>query len=85
MNRAEILEKIIASHGKCEGATPSDCRVCPLSKLKSQTNGSPIGCIEALGIESLSEAEQDKKYLDAAIKALADIRIDEILKELDAE
>lgn len=79
----QILEKIISAGGSCDGHTPSDCRICPLGKARKQDNGSPMGCIEYLSIEGLSEAQANAKYLTAASKALADLEMDRILGEDD--
>lgn len=83
MKLIKILEKIISAQGNCDERTPDDCSICPLGKSKKHPNGSSVGCIESLGIENLSLEQADQKYLDAAMSALADLRVDEILGEED--
>jgi hypothetical protein len=79
----ELLEKIINSSGSCNDRTPQDCRACPIGNSKKRTDGSLIGCIESLGIEGLSEDEANKKYFEAAVTVLADIKLEQILGDDD--
>lgn len=76
----EILEKIIANKGSCDKATSEECKICPLGN-SNNLNGGTLGCIDNLKIRGLSLEEADKKYLDAAMSALADLKIEEILEE----
>lgn len=70
-------------NGSCCWATPSVCQQCPMSSLKQKENGSDMSCIEALGIEDLSEEEADKKYKEVAERLLLDEAIDSILETPD--
>lgn len=83
MNSIEILEKIISALGDCSDAALEQCRKCPLSRLKVQDNGSSMNCIEAVGATNLPSEQANEKYLDAAIRKLAEIRLEEILEETD--
>lgn len=79
----EILEKIISQGGSCNSATPDECKVCPLGTARFHANGTPMGCIDNLKIKGLSIEEADRRYLEAAASALADLKIEEILREDD--
>ncbi len=75
-----LLEVIIANSGNCHFAKPKDCEICPLARTKS---GERTGCIENVGIVGLSTQEANEKYLQAAINTLADIHVEDILKDDD--
>lgn len=77
----DILEKIIKAGGSCDERKVSDCRECLLGRVKVHQNGSPMGCIEMLGIEGLETKEANSKYLEAATMMLADILLHEILED----
>ena len=79
----EILEKIIADHGNCDGVSPADCGVCPIGKMKIHEDGSPVSCVESVDIKGLSLHEANQKYLKAATSILGDITMDNILGEDD--
>lgn len=80
---SEILKKIIEEEGNCCWSKPSICARCPLSKLKKKPNGDWMNCIEAIGIEELSEEQADAKYKEVATRILLDEAIDEILGDTD--
>jgi hypothetical protein len=81
MGEVEILQRIIEEEGSCCWASPSVCLSCPLSSLKVKQDGSAMNCIEAIGVEGLSAAEADKKYKEAAVRALLDAEVDSVLKD----
>lgn len=84
MEKMDILNKIVESEGSCTNwANPSICRQCPLSKLKKKPNGTYYSCIEALGVQEMTEEEADARYKDVAAKILLDKTIDKILGESD--
>ena len=84
MDSMDILKKIVESEGSCTiWATPSICKKCPLSKFKKKADGSNLSCIEALGVQDLSEEEADAKYKEVASRILIDKAIDDLLKEPD--
>lgn len=77
-----ILNKIILAEGSCtQWASPSVCKQCPLSKLRQKSNGTYLSCIEALGVQNMTEEEADAKYKEVATRILLDEAIDEILGE----
>lgn len=79
-----ILHKIIENDGSCtQWAKPSVCRECPLSKLRKKEDGTYLSCVEALGVENMTEEEADAKYKEVASRILLDEAIDEILGEPD--
>lgn len=79
-----ILNKIILSEGSCtQWASPSICKQCPLSKLRQKSNGTYLSCIEALGVQDMTEEEADAKYKEVAARILLNEAIDEILGESD--
>lgn len=81
----DILKKIVDSEGSCTlWAKPSVCKLCPLSKLKKKSNGSYLSCVEALGVQDLTEEAADAKYKEAASRILIDEAIDDLLGEPDA-
>lgn len=81
----DILKKIVDSEGSCTlWAKPSICKLCPLSKLKKKSNGSYLSCVEALGVQDLTEEAADAKYKEAASRMLIDKAIDDLLGEPDA-
>lgn len=79
MNGESILKKIIEEEGSCCWAKPSICAECPFSKLKKKANGSYMSCIEALGVEQMTEEQADARYKEIAIRALLDEAIEELL------
>lgn len=80
----DILKKIVDSEGSCTlWAKPSVCKLCPLSKLKKKSNGSYLSCVEALGVQDLTEEAADAKYKEAASRILIDKAIDDLLGEPD--
>jgi len=80
----DILIKIIEEEGSCtKWADPSICRQCPLSKLRRKTNGTFLSCVEALGVQEMTEEEADARYKEVASRILLDEAIDEILGESD--
>lgn len=80
MDSMKILERIVAEGGSCSWATPSVCISCPLGRLIRSDNGGFMSCVEALGIDGLSEQEADLRYKEAATAKLADIALDKILE-----
>lgn len=84
MDHMDILKKIVESEGSCTlWARPSICSKCPLSKLKKKPDGSFLSCVEALGIQDLSEEEADARYKEIASRILIDKTVDDLLGELD--
>jgi hypothetical protein len=74
-----ILKKIIESEGSCTWATTSICSQCPMSKLKKKEDGHYFTCIEALGVQDMSEEQADARYKEIAARLLLDEAIEEIL------
>lgn len=79
MNKNDILKKIIEEEGNCCWSKPSICAKCPLSKLKQKIDGNWMSCVEAVGIENLSEEDADAKYLEVASRLLIDAEVDDII------
>lgn len=78
-DREKILKKIIQEGGNCCWAKPNICAACPLSKLKQRSDGSWMSCVEAVGIEEMSEEEADARYLEIATRMLVDQAVDDLL------
>lgn len=79
-----ILNKIIAEDGSCtQWASPTICKQCPLSQLRKKEDGTFLSCVEALGIEDMTEEQADARYKEVAERLLLDEAIDEILGEPD--
>ncbi len=79
-----ILNKIIEEDGSCTlWASPSICAQCPLSKLKQKPDGTYLSCVEALGVDNMTEEEADARYKEVASRILLDEAIDDILGESD--
>lgn len=79
-----ILNKIIENEGSCtQWAGPAVCRQCPMSKLRKKEDGTYLSCVEALGIENMTEEEADARYKEVAERILLDEAIDKILGESD--
>ena len=77
-----ILNKIIEAEGSCtQWASPTVCSQCPLSKLRKKEDGTYLSCVEALGVQDMTEEEADAKYKEVASRILLDEAIDEILGE----
>lgn len=84
MGNMGILNKIIESEGSCtQWASSTVCKNCPLSKLRKKEDGTYLSCVEALGIEDMTEEQADAKYKEVASRLLLDETIDEILGEPD--
>ena len=84
MDNMDILKKIVESEGSCTlWAKPSICKQCPLSKLKKKADGSYLSCVEALGVQDLTEEQADAKYKEVASRILIDKAIDDLLGEPD--
>lgn len=81
MDKMHILKKIIQEDGSCTWANPSVCAQCPLSKVKKRDNGDYYSCIEALGVQDLTEEQADARYKEVATRLLLDETIDAILGE----
>ena len=81
MDGKEILKRIIQEEGNCCWSKQSICQRCPLSKLKTKADGSYMSCIEAIGIQDLSEEDADAKYKEIAIRLLMDATVDTMLKD----
>jgi hypothetical protein len=79
MNQMDILKKIVEEEGNCCWSKPSICEQCPLSKLKVKPDGSYISCIEALGVQDMTEEQADARYKEVATRLLLDDAIDTIL------
>lgn len=80
MDGKQILERIIAEEGSCNWAGPAICSKCPLSRLARYNSGGYMSCVEALGIDGLSEVEADARYKTAATDKLADLAIESIIE-----
>jgi hypothetical protein len=79
-----ILSKIVESEGSCTSwASKSICALCPLSKFKRKSDGTPLSCIEALGAQNMTEEDADARYKEVAARILLDETIHEILGESD--
>lgn len=77
-----ILHKIIENDGSCtQWAGPEVCRQCPLAKLRKKDDGTYLSCIEALGVQEMTEEEADARYKEVASRILLDETVDEILGE----
>jgi hypothetical protein len=84
MGNMDILKKIIENEGSCtQWASPSICKQCPLSKLRQKEDGTYLSCVEALGIQDMTEEEADARYEEVASRILLDEAIDNILGEPD--
>lgn len=81
MNGAKILQRIIKEEGNCCWSNEKICATCPLSKSKTRPDGSNMNCIEAVGVEGLSEEQSDLKYKEAALRHLLDIQVESALEE----
>lgn len=80
MTPVDVLKLIILNDGSCSAPHKTNCKICPLSKLKRRADGSYMNCIEAIGVDGLSEPEADKKYLEKAKSTLLDIEMDNLLE-----
>ncbi len=79
-----ILNKIIQSEGSCtHWASPSVCKQCPLSQLRKKEDGTYLSCVEALGVEEMTEEDADARYKEVASRILLDEAIEKILGEPD--
>ena len=75
-----ILNKIIENDGSCtQWASPSVCKQCPLSKLRKKEDGTYLSCVEALGVQDMTEEQADARYKEVASRILLDEAVDEIL------
>lgn len=84
MGNMGILNKIIENEGSCtQWASKAVCEQCPLSKLKKKSDGTYFSCVEAIGIDNMTEEEADAKYKEVASRILLDETIEEILGESD--
>lgn len=81
-DKIDILKKLVAENGSCCWSSPSICKKCPLSQLKRKVDGNAVNCIEALGIENMSEEEADARYQEVAERLLLDETIDQILEDV---
>lgn len=80
----DILNKIVENDGSCtQWASPSVCKQCPLSKLRQKEDGTYLSCVEALGIENMTEEEADARYKEVASRIILDEAVDAILGESD--
>lgn len=80
MDGVSILERIVAENGNCCWARPAVCKECPLGRLVRVDGSRYVSCVEALGIEGLSEEEADARYKEAALKKLADVVIEQVIQ-----
>ena len=79
-----ILNKIIENEGNCSGwATKAICSVCPVSKLRKKADGTYYSCVEAIGIDDMTEEQADARYKEIASRILLDEAIDDLLKVPD--
>lgn len=81
MDGESTLKRIIEEEGSCCWSKPSICANCPMSKLKQKKNGSWMSCIEALGVEDMTEEQADARYKEIAIRMLLDETIDNLLRD----
>jgi len=84
MDRTTILNRIVQEDGNCCWSKPSICHLCPMGKLKKKPDGTWLSCIEAIGIENLTEEQADAKYKEVASRLLLDEVIDDILGVKDS-
>lgn len=77
----DILKEV-ANKGTCEHIKLADCRKCPLGMLKRRPdNTSWLSCYESIcGEDSITEEQQVERYKTKAAELLADIAIEESLK-----
>jgi hypothetical protein len=79
-----ILNKIIENDGSCtKWASAEVCAACPLSRLRKKEDGTYLSCVEALGVQEMSEEEADERYKEVASRILLDEAVDEILGDSD--
>lgn len=78
-DKSSILKKIIEEEGNCCWSKPSICAACPMSKLRQKPDGSWMSCVEAVGVQDLTEEQADAKYLEIATRLLVDEAIDDLL------
>jgi len=78
----DILKEV-AIKGTCEHIRLIDCRRCPLGTLKKRSDESSwLSCYESIcGEDIISEQEQIERYKNKATELLADIALEESLKE----
>ncbi len=77
MDSIAILRRIISENGSCCWSKPSICVNCPLSKLKLYDDDRYVSCVEALGIDGMSEEEADAAYKKAAFDKLIELIVEE--------
>lgn len=80
MDASAILERIIQEEGSCCWASPNICQSCPLGRLARNDVGGYMSCVEALGIDGISEEEADARYKAAALDKLADKSISDLIE-----
>jgi hypothetical protein len=82
MKHKQILEEI-AKHGSCEHIKLADCKRCPLAKIKKRPKWNAwLSCYDSIcGDESLTEEQQAERYKRKASEMLADIEIEEALRD----
>lgn len=81
-----ILSKIIENEGSCtHWATADICKRCPLSKLRKKEDGTYFSCVEALGVQDMTEEQADARYKEVASRVLLDETIDSILGEENSD
>ena len=80
MDGISILERIVEEEGSCCWSRPAICRQCPLGRLVKADGSRYVSCVEALGIEGLSEEEADAKYKEAALRKLAELILEKAIQ-----
>ena len=81
MDGKAILKRIIEEEGSCCWSRPAICRHCPISKLKMKSSGGFLNCVDALGVDHLTEQQADARYKDVAERILLDEAIETLLGE----
>jgi len=87
MDKRHILQSIIDNDGMCKfmyadgkyiaGFTHA-CRICPMSKLSTRTDGTYLSCHDALITDP--RVDPNPVYKEKAIEILGDILMDDILR-----
>jgi len=83
MDKRDILQGIIDNGGNCTTLYKNDkttCQYCPMSKLKTRSDGTYLSCWDSLGLSEAYGGFSDEIYLEKAIELLSDIVMDDILR-----
>lgn len=82
MTPKDILKEV-AKNGTCEHIKLADCKTCPMGKLKKRPDWNAwFSCYESIcGSEHLTDQQQTERYKAKASELLADMALEETLKE----